>query len=183
MTTKNFSIFSMAFILLSLLLIFASCRSSWEMHEYFFDQHKPYEEIGYEQLPESTRAFHDRCHTPNDIEEIYCGHLEDSGKKVYGINFRDGSEMIFDKNGRCIRMDNWRYGLPECWTNQIPLYNVLHMAIRLQMAELNPDSKPWNVRCLEFHPKGYLVKAGIGLTIYQFYFDKNGKLKDVAIEI
>lgn len=172
-----------AAILLSTLLLLAACRSPQGMHdlEYFIDEHKPYEEIGYEQLPEAARAFHDRCHTPDDIEEIYCGYLEDSGKKVYGIVFRDGSQMLFDKNGRCLLMANLRDGLPRCWTNQIPIYNVLYSAIEKEMTQMT--DKPWEVRILEVHRDGYLVKTGQGVDITQFFFDKRGRLKDVAIEI
>ncbi len=172
-----------AAILLSTLLLLAACRSPQGMHdlEYFIDEHKPYEEIGYEQLPEAARAFHDRCHTLDDIEEIYCGYLEDSGKKVYGIVFRDGSQMLFDKNGRCLLMANLRDGLPRCWTNQIPIYNVLYSAIEKEMTQMT--DKPWEVRILEVHRDGYLVKTGQGVDITQFFFDKRGRLKDVAIEI
>lgn len=172
-----------AAILLSTLLLLAACRSPQGMYnlEYFIDEHKPFEEIGYEQLPEAARAFHDRCHTPDDIEEIYCGYLEDSGKKVYGIVFRDGSQMLFDKNGRCLLMANLRDGLPRCWTNQIPIYNVLYSAIEKEMTQMT--DKPWEVRILEVHRDGYLVKTGQGVDITQFFFDKRGRLKDVAIEI
>ena len=172
-----------AAILLSTLLLLAACRSPQGMHdlEYFIDEHKPYEEIGYEQLPEAARAFHDRCHTPDDIEEIYCGYLEDSGKKAYGIIFRDGSNMIFDKNGRCLLMANLRDGLPRCWTNQIPIYNVLYSAIEKEMAQTT--DKPWEVRILEVHRDGYLVKTGQGVDITQCFFDKRGRLKDIAYEI
>ena len=172
-----------AAILLSTLLLLAACRSPQGMYylEYFIDEHKPFEEIGYEQLPEAARAFHDRCHTPDDIEEIYCGYLEDSGKKAYGINFRDGSQMLFDKNGRCLLMVNLRDGLPRCWTNQIPLYNVIYRAIEKEMAQTT--DKPWEVRILEVHRDGYLVKTGQGVDITQFFFDKRGRLKDIAYEI
>lgn len=169
-------------ILLSTLLLLAACRSPQGLYlEYFVDEHKPYEEIGYEQLPDAARAFHDRCHTPDDIEEIYCGHLEDSGKKVYGIIFRDDSEMLFDKNGRCLQMVNLRDGLPRCWTNQIPIYNVLYSAIEKEMAQMT--DKPWEVRIMEIQRDGYLVKTGQGVNITLFFFDKRGRLKGVAIEI
>lgn len=172
-----------AAILLSTLLLLAACRSPQGMYftEYFIDEHKPFEEIGYEQLPEAARAFHDRCHTPDDIEEIYCGYLEGSGKKAYGINFRDGSKMLFDKNGRCLLMVNLRDGLPRCWTNQIPIYNVLYNAIEKEMVQTT--DKPWEVRILEVYRDGYLVKTGQGVDITVFFFDKRGRLKDVAIEI
>lgn len=164
-------------------LLMTSCHSSWEMMEYLIDYHQNEEEIGFEQLPEKAQQFHKVCHTPGDIKEVNVGKLSHYGDKVYEIIFSDGGEMLFDKKGRCLSMDNWRDGLPECWTNQIPLYNAMHMAITIEMKELNNDAKPWNVRCLEIHPNGYLIKAGIGIDIYQFYFNKNGKLKDVAIEI
>lgn len=172
-----------AAILLSTLLLLGACRSPQGMYdlEYFIDEHKPFEEIGYEQLPEAARAFHDRCHTPDDIEEIYCGYLEDCGKKVYGIFFRDGSKMLFDKNGRCLLMANLRDGLPRCWTNQIPIYNVLYSAIEKEMTQTT--DKPWEVRILEVHRDGYLVKTGQGVDITQFFFDKRGRLKDIAYEI
>jgi len=172
-----------AAILLSTLLLLGACRSPQGMYylEYFIDEHKPFEEIGYEQLPEAARAFHDRCHTPDDIEEIYRGYLEDSGKKAYGIIFRDGSNMLFDKNGRCLLMANLRDGLPRCWTNQIPIYNVLYSAIEKEMAQTT--DKPWEVRILEVHRDGYLVKTGQGVDITQFFFDKRGRLKDIAYEI
>ena len=171
-----------AAILLSTLLLLSACRSPQGLYlEYFVDEHKPYEEIGYEQLPDAARAFHDRCHTPDDIEEIYCGYLEGSGKKAYGIIFRDGSNMIFDKNGRCMLMANFRDGLPRCWTNQIPIYNVLYSAIEKEMTQTT--DKPWEVRILEVHRDGYLVKTGQGVDITQFFFDKRGRLKDIAYEI
>lgn len=170
-------------ILLSTILLLAACRSPQGMYylEYFIDEHKPFEEIGYEQLPEAARAFHDRCHTPDDIEEIYCGYLEDSGKKAYGINFRDGSSMLFDKNGRCLQMSNLRDGLPLCWTNQIPLYNVIYRTIEKEMAQMT--DKPWEVRIMEIQRDGFLVKTGQGVDITLFYFDKRGRLKDIAYEI
>ena len=171
-----------AAILLSTLLLLVACRSPQGLYlEYFVDEHKPYEEIGYEQLPDAARAFHDRCHTPDDIEEIYCGYLEGSGKKAYGIIFRDGSNMLFDKNGRCLLMANLRDGLPRCWTNQIPIYNVLYNTIEKEMTQTT--DKSWEVRILEVHRDGYLVKTGQGVDITQFFFDKRGRLKDVAIEI
>lgn len=171
-----------AAILLSTLLLLGACRSPQGLYlEYFVDEHKPYEEIGYEQLPDAARAFHDRCHTPDDIEEIFCGHLEDSGKKVYGIVFRDGSDILFDKNGRCLQMSNLRDGLPHCWTNQIPLYNVIYRTIEKEMAQMT--DKPWEVRIMEIQRDGYLVKTGQGVDITLFYFDKRGRLKDIAYEI
>lgn len=169
--------------LLTAMLLCVACRSPQRMYypEYFIDEHKPFEEIGYEQLPDAARAFHDRCHTPDDIEEIYCGHLMDSGKKVYGIIFRDGCNMLFDKNGRCLQMSNLRDGLPLCWTNQIPIYNVLYNAIEKEMTQTT--DKPWEVRILEVRRDGYLVKTGQGVDITLFFFDKRGRLKDIAYEI
>ena len=172
-----------AAILLSTLLLLAACRSPQGMYdlEHFIDEHKPFEEIGYEQLPDAARAFHNRCHTPDDIKEIYCGYLEDSGKKAYGIDFRDGSQMLFDKNGHCLLMTNLRDGLPHCWTNQIPIYNVLYNAIEKEMTQTT--DKPWEVRILEVRRDGYLVKTGQGVDITLFFFDKRGRLRDIAYEI
>ena len=89
--------------------------------------------------------------------------------------------MLFDKNGRCLLMVNLRDGLPRCWTNQIPIYNVLYSAIEKEMTQTT--DKPWEVRILEVHRDGYLVKTGQGVDITQFFFDKRGRLKDVGIEI
>ena len=169
-------------ILLLATVMLAGCRSS-VMMEYFFEHDINEDEIRYEQLPERVQEYHEVCHTPGDIKGIYVGQLSLYNKKAYKIAFTDGGEMLFDKRGRCIFMENWKDGLPDCWTSQIPIYDALYMTITLQMADLNPDSKPWNIRCLEIHPNCYLVKAGIGEDIYQFMFDKKGKLLGIGIEI
>lgn len=158
----------------------AACGSPRYTSEYSIDN-QTYEEIGYEQLPKNVRSFHDQCHTPNDITNVYFGQLEQRGKKVYGIQFADGGEMIFDKNGKCLLMVDLANGLPHCWTNQIPIYNVLYKTIAKEMADMT--DKPWNVRILEIHPNGYLVKTGVGVDITIFTFDKRGQLKEVLIEI
>ena len=167
-------------IVLLATVMLAGCKSS-VMMEYIFDQDITEDEIRYEQLPARAQKYHEACHTPNDIKGVLVGQLSPNNKKAYLISFIDGGEMIFNKNGRCICMENWEHGLPSCWTSQIPIYNVLYMTIKLQIVELNPDSKPWNIRCLETHPNFYLVKVGIGPDIYQFYFDKKGKLLETEI--
>lgn len=168
-------------LIISLVILLAACGSQRYTTEYYIDSHKPYEEIGYEQLPKSIRTFHDQCHIPNDIKTVYCGQLEHSGKKVYGITFADGGEMLFNKNGKCLLMCNLAHGLPRCWTNQIPIYSVLYKTITKEMAEMT--NKQWDVRILEIHPNGYLVKTGVGVDITIFTFDKRGQLKEVLIEI
>ena len=169
------------FILLLSTCLLTGCLSSRNVTEYFFDSNKPYEEISYNQLPERAIATHDACHTPNDIQAIYAGQLEGSGKKAYLINFTDGGKMLFDKNGRCLMMVNLAHGLPSCWTDQLPIYTTLHLAISNEMTQMT--SKPWEVRILEVHPNGYLVKVGQGVDITMFIFDKNGRMKDILIEI
>ena len=161
--------------------LLTACQSTKNMSVYFFDDNKPYEEISYNQLPERAIITHDACHTPNDIQSIYAGQLEGSRKKAYLITFADGSEMLFNKNGNCLLMVNRANGLPSCWTEQLTIYNILYIAISKEMAQMT--SKPWNVRILEVHQKGYLVKVGQGVDITVFIFDKKGRLKDIFIEI
>ena len=71
----------------------SACSNSKMLAEYYLDYDYT-NEIGYEQLPERARLFHDICHVPNDIKEINAGELMNNGKKGYEITFSDGGRII-----------------------------------------------------------------------------------------
>lgn len=161
-------------------LLLTSYRTSAFL-EYSFDWDKPTVETAYSTVPQKARDFIADCYPEDSILSVHNATLWHYKKPAYGIDYTDNTSVMFDKKGNWLRMDNYRYGLPECLLAKVPHIDAMQKAIADNVAKTN--SKPWKIKRIETHPNGYLVKIGIGLTIFHYYFDKNGVLKRVAVEI
>lgn len=161
-------------------MLLTGCRSSAFL-EYSFDWDKPAVETAYSTVPQKARDFIADCYPEDSIQSVHYASLWHYKKPAYNIDYTDNTNIMFDKKGNLLRMDNYRYGLPECLLAKVPHINAMQKAIADNVAKTN--SKPWKIKRIETHSNGYLVKIGIGLTIFHYYFDKNGVLQQMAVEI
>lgn len=170
------------------ILLFSGCKTTHVVpeeiyipcyREYSFDYEKPYTIISFDKLPAEARTFILDCFPADDIKEVRTAILQNNGKPGFLVGLADESYVMFDKNGTFLRMYNWRNGVPKCLLHKIPHFDDMRRAINEELK----TGKHRYISCLEVHPNCYLIKVHVTDDILLYYFDKQGNLKETAVEI